>query len=201
MFRFRKNQLERLLPLLRLPPQLKLSGGAKTGHVQSEFAVLFMLYRLAFPSRLISDQDSWGCDFSTLSRVFNAALNVCFDLHQMKVCENIAWYGERFDLYRHSIQAKIIKSPLNPVQNRIPQSLSDVFGFIDGTAREICRPGGGIQNPFWNGYHHGHFLMYQGVSFPDGMVVISGPEPGYYTDLMLWRDCRLRVDLEAMMAA
>jgi hypothetical protein len=35
----------------------------------------------------------------------------------------------------------------------IPANLENVFAFLDGTAREICRPGGNnaLQNAFWNG--------------------------------------------------
>jgi hypothetical protein len=29
--------------------------------------------------------------------------------------------------------------------------------------------------------------------------VIDGPEPGYYTDIVVWRDCQTRVDLNAIM--
>jgi hypothetical protein len=41
--------------------------------------------------------------------------------------------------------------------------------------------------------------IWQGISFPDGMTLISGPEPGYYTDIMVWRDCDVRHDLEEIM--
>ena len=39
------------------------------------------------------------------------------------------------------------------------------------------------------------------MSFPDGMVVMEGPEPGYETDVMVWRDCLIRHQLEAIMQA
>jgi hypothetical protein len=31
------------------------------------------------------------------------------------------------------------------------------------------------------------------------MTVISDPEPGYYTDIMVWRDCQLRQELQDIM--
>lgn len=55
------------------------------------------------------------------------------------------------------------------------------------------------QYPFYNHYHHGHFIIWQGITFPDGMIVLSGPEPGFYTDIMVWRDCQVRRDLDAIM--
>ena len=33
------------------------------------------------------------------------------------------------------------------------------------------------------------------------MVVMEGPEPGYNTDVMVWRDCQIRLDLEQIMQA
>jgi hypothetical protein len=50
-------------------------------------------------------------------------------------------------------------------------------------------------------YYHGHFLIWQGVSFPDEMVVLEGPFPGYNTDMIVWRDCQIRHDIEAIMQA
>jgi hypothetical protein len=59
---------------------------------------------------------------------------------------------------------KLSKSNLI-VNGLIPANLEDIFGFLDCTANEICRPGGpnAIQNAFYNGYHHGHFLIWQGI--------------------------------------
>jgi hypothetical protein len=53
----------------------------------------------------------------------------------------------------------------------------------------------------YNHYHHGHFLIWQGITFPDGMVVLSGPEPGFFVDIMVWRDCLTRRHLERIMNA
>lgn len=50
-----------------------------------------------------------------------------------------------------------------------------------------------------NGYMHGHFLIFQGISFPDGMVVVEGAFPGYQPDTMIWRDSFMREELEAIM--
>jgi hypothetical protein len=31
------------------------------------------------------------------------------------------------------------------------------------------------------------------------MVVMEGPEPGYETDIMVWRDCQIRHDIEEII--
>jgi len=99
------------------------------------------------------------------------------------------------------IRWAILRSAYLQVPGEIPANLAWIFGFLDGSAKEMCRPGGppGIQNAFWNGYYHGHFLIWQGVSFPDGMLVLEGPFPGYQTDTMVWRDCQTREELEEIM--
>ena len=54
----------------------------------------------------------------------------------------------------------------------MPMEVSNTFGFLDGTGLEIARPSNGVQNPLWNGYMHGHYLIFQGISYPDGVLVI-----------------------------
>ena len=42
-------------------------------------------------------------------------------------------------------------------------------------------------------------MIWQGVSFPDGMMVLEGPFPGFNTDTVVWRDSEVRADLELIM--
>lgn len=88
-------------------------------------------------------------------------------------------------MYHQAIIEKIIGSSRNPYRGFIPIEVSNIFAFLDGTGLEIARRGYSAQNPFWNGYMHGHFLIFQGISFPDGMVVIEGAFPGYQPDTMV----------------
>ena len=106
----------------------------------------------------------WGRDYSKLSRVFNTALDFVHGRHAGKVVGNIDWYADRFDLYNEKIRQKLAVSNHLPVAGQIPANLDDIFAFLDCTANEICRPGGpnAIQNAFWNGYRHGHFIVWQG---------------------------------------
>jgi len=52
-----------------------------------------------------------------------------------------------------------------------------------------------------NRYHHGHYIIWQGLSFPDGMTVIEGPEPGFMTDLQVWAGCTIRHQINQIMLA
>jgi len=205
LFRFRKEDLPALVAQLLFPAVLAIKGD-KNGHVSGEYAGLYLMHRLRYPGVLADCQHEWGREYSQCSKLFNTALDLMFLLHANKVRGNVAWYQDLFDGYNRAISSKLLEQ--GHVQNlnlagpgQLPQSLSELFGFLDCTANEICRPGGPnpIQNAFYNGYHHGHFIIWQGVSFPDGMVVIEGPEPGYKTDTMVWASCLIRHQLEAIM--
>lgn len=199
-FRFRKSDLADLVDKLGLPAQFRIKG-AHSGNVCGESATLYLIHRLHYPGVLNNDQEMWGRDFTTLDRIFNSALDAIFDLHEGKVCGNVAWYEDRFDLYNQVINASISSSRHNHHQGMVPNVLSNIFGFLDGTGSFFCRPGGPnvIQNAFWNRYYKSHVLIYQGLSFPDGLLVVEGPEPGFETDWMVWRDCLIRNQIENLM--
>lgn len=196
--RFRKPELQSLLHHLGFPDMILLDNGTSSS---GEYAFCFMLYRLHYPSSLAALQSTFGRDYSQLSRIFKYAINLVYNNHSGKVLRNVYWYADRFDMYNKAYICKIAGLPENPARGHVPQYLSDLYGSLDCTAIDICRPhaNNNAQFPFYNGYHHGHFLIWQGISFPDGMVVLEGPEPGYYTDTMVWRDCQLRHDLEHIM--
>lgn len=104
--------------------------------------------------------------------------------HKNKVECNLSWDTER---YHQSIIKKILESPRNPNRGFIPEEVSSIFAFLDGTGLKIARPENGAQNPFLNDMH-GHYLILQGISFPGGVFVIEGFFPGYQPDTMIWRD-------------
>ena len=137
---------------------------------------------------------------------------------------NVAWYSDRFDMYhevyfyyatsffqifpltylhKQAIVNKLLRLPAFIGQLLLPAHLSDLFAFIDGTVHEICRPDGAphIHNAFWNGYYHGHFFVWMGITFPDGMIVLEGPLPGFNTDTVAWRNSQLRIIIENLMGA
>jgi len=162
LFRFRKIDLPLLIANLSIPLVLKIIGD-KNGYVNGDYAALYLFHRLRYPGILADCSIEWGRDYSQLSKIFNTVLNFLYDMHRNKVIGNIAWYQDRFDGYNHAITMKLAASNLLPVPGEIPANLENIFGFIDCTANEMCRPGGPneIQNAFWNGYHHGHYIIWQ----------------------------------------
>lgn len=194
--RFRKAELRQLFLLSNFPQLVRCDNGVKC---QGEYAFCLMLYRLAYPCRFFNLQEIFGREFTQLSRIFKFAINFMYESHRHKVQGNLDWYKDRFALYHNAVIRRIRMSRHNHNIGFMPEELSDIFAFLDGTGLEIARPGNGAQNPFYNGYMHGHFLIFQGISFPDGMVVIEGAFPGYQQDIMIWRDSAMRIELEAIM--
>ena len=173
--RFRKPDLYRLFELSEFPAVVKCSNGMIC---PGEHAFCLMLYRISYPSRVISLQDLFGRDYTQLSRIFKYAIKKYYNSHKHKVHGNLDWYAKRFDLYHEVIIKKILKSPRNPNIGFVPIEVSNIFAFLDGTGLTITRPSNGAQNPFYNGYLHGHYIIFQGISFPDWLVVIEGAFPG-----------------------
>jgi hypothetical protein len=75
----------------------------------------------------------------------------------------------------------------------------NIIGFIDGTARPICRPTRD-QNLQYSGYKKTHVLKYQSIVMPNGIIVrLDGPFNGRRHDSAilhlshLLRECRQRL--------
>ena len=196
--RFRREDLHTLFDLMGFPVVITLDNG---GTCSGEYAFCLMLYRLAYPTRLFTLQYVFGREYSQLSRVFKHAITWTENnhIHRVQGPRIINWFAQRFDMYHQAILQKILSSPFNPNPGFVPAVLSDIGYFLDGTGLEIARLLGAAQNPFWNGFLHGHYLIFQGLSFPDGMTLVEGAFPGYYTDIMVWNASVMRVTLDQIM--
>lgn len=70
----------------------------------------------------------------------------------------------------------------------LPAGSFTCLGFLDGTARPICRVGGHslYQESLYDGHHHMHAFDYQALSTPDGIIVmLFGPVSGRRTDAFM----------------
>jgi hypothetical protein len=63
-----------------------------------------------------------------------------------------------------------------------------IWGFIDGTQKEICRPNE-AQRQFYSGYKKAHTIKFQGIITPDGILShLAGPFEGKLGDWAAWVD-------------
>lgn len=75
--------------------------------------------------------------------------------------------------------------------------LRNCWGFIDGTARAICRPGVD-QQEYFSGHKRLHCVKYQSVLCPDGIIVsLLGPFHGRRHDAGILRESGFYEQLES----
>ncbi|XP_046862995.1 uncharacterized protein LOC124456663 [Xenia sp. Carnegie-2017] len=75
-------------------------------------------------------------------------------------------------------------------------ALDNCFGFIDGTVRQICRPGE-MQRIVYNGHKRVHALKFQSVTLPNGIIAnMFGPIEGRRHDSAMLAESGLLNDLE-----
>jgi len=76
--------------------------------------------------------------------------------------------------------------------------LQNVFGFIDGTLRAMCRPTANQRHVF-NGHKREHGIKFQSVVVPNGLVAnMFGPFEGRRHDAALLADSGLLTKLDAL---
>ena len=187
--RFGKGEIIELLTELDFPPAFVMGNGL---NVSSESAFLFFLYRIHYPSTLAMMQSMWGFDYSALSRIFTFMVETLYESHSHCVLNNFRYYRLRLDVYNQKIKDKYASTNRNPNVGTVPANLYHDCGYLDGTAHYICRPFDGVgdvrnvQNLFYNRHKRRHIMNWLGFAFPDGMMALDGPFPGYFTDSMSW---------------
>lgn len=88
-----------------------------------------LLRRLAYPNRLEDISSIFGRSVVELSYILNAMLDMIYDYHSSKLTLlNHNWLSmDKLNIYTNAI-----------FERGAPQK--NVWGFIDGTVRPICRP-------------------------------------------------------------
>ena len=168
LFRFKKDDMLDLSELLCLP--------SYTSHTDLSWTPLegtaMLLRRLSYPGRLADLAPYFGHSPSECSLMFNSMLADVHHrhLHHMSVL-NQPWMD-------HERYAAVIHNKGAPVSN--------VFGFINGMLRHICRPIRG-QREMFSGHKRRHGLKSQHVMLPNGIVAHSfGPYPGSRHDAAMY---------------
>jgi hypothetical protein len=118
--------------------------------------------------------DTFGMSESTLSRIINSMLlelNVRYasfvDIWPGLTIDKLHTYTERISTYTDAV-------------------ITDVWGFIDGTLRYMCRPCE-LQEAAYSGHKHTHGQKYQAITAPDGLIVsLKGPYAAAAPDITMY---------------
>ncbi|KAJ8914165.1 hypothetical protein NQ315_016244 [Exocentrus adspersus] len=104
--------------------------------------------------------------------------------HLLQRLGNNAWLNEE-KLRQYSEAIHLKGAPMD-----------NVWGFIDGTIRPICRPTIN-QRQYYSGHKRVHCVKYQSLLCPDGIVVsLKGAYPGARHDAGMFRESGLYEELE-----
>ena len=198
-FRFEQHELAQLYDSLGFPPSVRLgaTGNWKGMLFHKSEVLLVMLKRLAYPNRLFDLQETFGLSAPQLSVVFEYATR---------------FITLRFEPMLRSpcIWADYIPDWAEAVWQKTGR-FDSVYAFIDGTVRQICRPGPrhipgthrrvDIQRLFYSGHKRKHGLKFQTMVAPCGIIMhLWGPFPGRGNDARMLRESGLMADLARLRA-
>lgn len=135
------------------------------------------LRRLAYPNRLTDLERIFGLSAPYISMVCKHVMHI---IHEKAVflltnLRNVRWLTRaKLRFYSNAVGSHNV-----PIEN--------CWGFIDGTARPICRPSVN-QEEYFSGHKRVHCVKYQSTVCPDGMIIsLKGPFPGRMHDAGILR--------------
>ncbi|KAJ8915379.1 hypothetical protein NQ315_008266 [Exocentrus adspersus] len=148
-----------------------------------------LLRRLAYPNRLSDLEHIFQRSSPALSEICNFVTRHINDnfRHLLEDLRNLQWLNrDRLRMYAEAVTNK-------------GAAVQNCWGFIDGTARAICRPTENQEN-FYSGHKHFHCIKFQSVVCPDGITVSAiGAFPGRRHDAGILRESGLYNQLEENM--
>jgi hypothetical protein len=175
-FRFRdRNQIQALIIGFRFPSFMRAASGQR---FSAEEVVLVALYRLHTPG------NSTDACFEAVFGMCNEYVSMCLKLFteflitnwSYLVLDNCEFYRDQLAALSDKIQEKVVQIVQKKDPNfTLPLGTLKIFGFIDNTINQMCRPGGGpttdgpgaernpklLQRAFYNGWKKCHGLKWQ----------------------------------------
>lgn len=126
-------------------------------------------------------ESQFGWSASRLSRIrselTSQILGKWSHLLDVRKCGQTLLTPEKLQIYADAIDRR--------------SGLNTIWGFVDGTLRQIARPTR-FQEAAYSGWKHFHALKYQIISTPDGLAFVSGPYDGSHNDWTVWEASRVQ---------
>jgi hypothetical protein len=157
-FRFTKTEIHALVPHLHLD-QIRFRNRYTA---IPEEALCLVLYRLSWPHRYVNTIHLFGHWHPWISTVFNDTIKHLAERYR----QLLYWDHDRLTLDKTEEYASAVEAVCG---------VPNIYGFIDGTIRPICRPSTVPQRPFYTGFKKVHGFKFQGISYPDGILTLAEP--------------------------
>ena len=182
-FRVEKNDIPPLKDALRIPDYFRCGQGTVCPGLEG---LCLLLRRLAYPCRYSDLVYRFARPVPELCMITNEVLNWMYDTH-----------GHRLNSWEQPFLSPANLSSYAQAISTMGCPLLNCFGFIDGTVRQISRPGE-HQRIVYNGHKRVHALKFQSVVIPNGLVAnLYGPVEGRRHDAGMLHDSGLLNLLEA----
>ena len=185
-FRVRKCDFPRLLAVLQLPGRIGIGNG---GQYDREEALLVYLRRMSYAGRLADLKKVFGREETQICRLCNTVTAFIIGHHRHLLRDTLRCWVNDFPNFARAIRAAVA----------VPDAQENVVGFVDGTLRPNCRPGGhdDLQRQLYSGHKRTHGLKWQGLMLPNGIIAdLYGPYPGRRHDSFLLGDSMLNDRLQ-----
>ena len=175
LFRFNKEKIHRLFNVFQIPGTFTTTAGTTMPGLQ---AFVLVLRRLTYPNRHSNIAAMFGREIPELSMVFNTVIDYLY-----------ARYGHLLlDLDQPWLSPDNLRRLADSVHDK-GAPLTNCWGFIDGTARPICRPTINQRAVFSGlpaenvcarcGHKRLHVIKFQSIMAPNGIIAhLFGPFEG-----------------------
>lgn len=186
-YRFRKADIPRIVAALLLGPEIVTYDRHVVPSVEA-FCVL--LRRFAFPIRLSDLVPEFARPVPTIGIIVS---------HMVRYIHST--FGHLLDSIDQTWLSRDNLKEMATAVTRKHAVLQNCWGFLDGTGREICRPGED-QEAYYNGHKRKHVLKYQSLVAANGMYAhFYGPIVGRHHDSTLLTESGLLGQLESFSFA
>ena len=169
--RFERADIPVLADTLGLPDTFHCYQRTTAGKLEG---LCILLWRLGFPCRYADMIPMFGRPVAELSLITNEVLDFIYETHSHRLME---WNEELLSPLNLEIYANAI--------HRKGAALSNCFGFVDGTVRQICRQKK-HQRIVYNSHKRVHSLKFQAVTLPNGIIANTFGPVGMYFLLVFY---------------
>ena len=160
-FRFKKNEIPVLAQALDIPERFTCKQGTICEGIE---ALCMVLRRFSYPCRYSDLVPQFGRPVPELSMITNNVIDYIYERH-----------GEKITHWNHRLLNPQCLQEYAAAVHRKGAALENCFGFVDGTVKQICRPGQ-MQRTVYNGHKRVHALKFQSVTLPNGLIAnMFGP--------------------------